>query len=87
MPPAASRSPRRLQIFHQRDRIDGLLLLAELHHALEDVPVLRQKEILRAQDLDGGIERVIVEQDRAENAAFGFEVLRERAFEGGIAGH
>ncbi len=59
----------------------------ELHHALEDVPVLREEEVLRAKDLDCGIERVIIEQNRAENAAFGFEVLRERAFEGCIASH
>ena len=37
------------EVLHQRDRVDGLLLFAELHHALENVPVLRKKEILRAQ--------------------------------------
>ncbi len=36
------------EILHQRDRVDGLLLLAQLHHALENVPVLRKEEILRA---------------------------------------
>ena len=50
-------------------------------HALENVAVLRKEEILGAQPLDGGIQRVIIEQNRAENAAFGFEIVRKRTFE------
>ena len=49
--------------------------------------MLRKEEILGAQALDGGVQRVIIEQDGAENAAFGFEIVRERTFESGIAGH
>ena len=49
--------------------------------------MLRQKEIFGAQALDGGVQRVIIEQNSAENAAFGFEIVRKRAFESGIAGH
>ena len=75
------------QIFHQRDHVNGLLLLAQLNHALENLAVLRKKEILRADFFDGGVERVIVEDDGAENAALGFEIVRKRPFERSVAGH
>ncbi len=76
--------PAAAEIFHQRDGVDGLPLFAELDHALENVAVLREEKILRAQALDGGVQRVIVEQDGAENAAFGFEIVRERAFDADV---
>ncbi len=81
-PPAASSSPLAAQVLHQRDGIDGLLLFAELNHAFENVPVLRKEEILGAQALDGGVQRVIIEQNRAQNAAFGFDIVRQRSFDG-----
>jgi hypothetical protein len=49
--------------------------------------MLWEKEILRAQLLNSGIQRVIVEEDRAQDAAFGFEIVRKRSFECGVAGH
>jgi hypothetical protein len=75
------------QILHQRDDIDGLLLFAELNHALKNLAMLREEEIFRAQFFDGSIEGMIVEEDGTKDAAFGFEIVRERAFESGIAGH
>ena len=69
------------EIFHQRDGIDGLLLFTELHHVLEDVAVLRKEKVLGAESLDGGVQRVIIEQHGAEDAALGFQIVRQRAFE------
>ena len=37
--------------------------------------------------LDGRVQGVIVEQDGAQNAALGFEIVRERAFDADVGGH
>ncbi len=60
------------EILHQRDGINGLLLFPQLDHALENLAMLRQEEIFRAQLFDGSIQRMVIEQDRAEDAALGF---------------
>ena len=39
-----------------------------------------RKKSSDAKLLDRGVERVIIEQDGAEDAALGFEIVRERAF-------
>jgi hypothetical protein len=59
-----------------------MALFAEMDHALEDVPVLRKKEVLRTQAFHGGIECVIIEQHRAQDAALGFDIAGQRPFEG-----
>jgi hypothetical protein len=64
-----------------------LLLFAELHHALEDVPVLWKEEILAAEALDRGVERVVIEQNGAEDAALSFEIVRERSFDCRVGRH
>ena len=87
MPPADSSSPRRRQILHQRDDIDGLLLFAKLQHALENLAVLRKEKILGLELFHRGVQCVVIQQDRAEDAAFGFEVMRQRTFECDIARH
>jgi hypothetical protein len=56
-------------------------MLGELNHALENLAVLREKEIFRAQLFDGRVEGMIIEKDGAEDAAFGFEIVGERAFD------
>ncbi len=75
------------QGLHQRHRIDCMPLFAELHHAFENVAVLRKEEILGAKAFDGGIQRVIVEQHGAEDAALGFDVAGQRSFEGDFGRH
>ena len=55
-------------------------------HAFENVPVLRKEEIFGAQALDGGVQRVIVQQDCAQNAAFGFDIVRKRTFDADVSG-
>ena len=44
------------EVFHQRDDVDGLLLFGELDHALENLAMLREEEILGAQLFDGGVQ-------------------------------
>ena len=64
------------EVFHQRDDVNRLLLFSQLHHALKNLPVLRQKEIVRAHFLDRGVQRVVIQQNRAENAALCLQIVR-----------
>ena len=57
----------------------GVAALAERDHLLEDAPVRVAEEIARVDDLGGLVERVVVDQDRAEHGLLGFEVVRKRA--------
>jgi len=54
-------------------------MLGELNHALKDLAVLREEEILRSQLFDGCVEGMIIEKDGAENAALRFEIMRKRS--------
>jgi hypothetical protein len=77
---------RAAQLLLEGDEIDGVAALDELHHLVENAPVRIAEEIARVDDLDGGIERVVVEQDRAEDGSLGLEIVRERALGDGF-GH
>ena len=44
------------------------------------------EEIVGVDDLGGEVEGVVVQQDRAEDGAFGFEIVRKRAFGDGGSG-
>ena len=46
-----------------------------------------RKKSLRVDDLGGEVERVVVQQDRAEHGPLRFEVVRKRAFGDGDVGH
>ena len=59
----------------------------ELDHLVEDAAVRVAEEIARVDDLGGEVERVVVQQDRAEHGALGLEVVRKRAFGDGGFGH
>ena len=51
-------------------------------------PVMLVEKIFGPQLLNRGVQDVVVEQDRAQDAAFGFGVLGQRSFEcGGACGH
>jgi hypothetical protein len=56
-------------------------MLGELNHALKNLAMLREKEISRTQFFDGRVEGMIVEKNGAEDAAFRFEIVRERPFD------
>ena len=74
------------ELFLQRDQIDGVAALGELDHLVEDAAVGVAEEIVGVDDLGGEVERVVVQQDRAEDGALRFEVVRQRAFGDGGSG-
>ena len=55
---------------------DGQSLLRNLAHFLECEAMGFREEILFAQEFEGEIERPIVQEDRAQQGAFRFEVVR-----------
>ena len=64
-----------MQILGERDQIDGLLRFSEGHHPLEDAAMLVEEEIVGAKLLHRRVQHVVVEQNSAENAAFGFQIV------------
>ena len=68
----------------QRDEVDRIVALAERDHAVEDAAVRVAKEVARVDELGGVVERVVVDQDRAEDGFLGVETVRERAFGGDV---
>ena len=75
---------RAAQLLLEGDEIDRIAALGELHHLVENPPVRIAEEIVRVDHFGGEIERVVVEQDRAEDGSFGFQIVRERAFGDGF---
>ena len=75
-----------MELFGEGDEVDGLLGFAERNHLREDAAVLIEKEIFRAEILDGGVEGVVVEQNGAEDGALGVEIIGEGLFESGLRG-
>jgi hypothetical protein len=64
-----------------------LLFFSELDHALKNLAMLGKEEILGADFFDRGVQRVIVEDDCAKDAALGFQIMGKRAFEGSFVCH
>ena len=75
------------QIFDNRHQIDALLQFAQADHALENVAVLRKEEVLGAHALDRGVQGMVIQENCAQDASFGFQIVGQRAFERGVAGH
>src|SRR5579862_4288650 len=73
------------QLVAKRDEVNGLLRLAQLNHVIEDAAMRVEKEILRLELLNGRVEHVVLDQNGAEDAALGFEVLRQRPFQSCIS--
>ena len=76
-----------VQFLGEGNEIDGVLGFAERDHLLKNVAVLRKEEIVGFECLDGGVEGVVVEENSAEDGAFGVEVTGKRTFESGVSGH
>ena len=64
-----------------------MLRFSQRNHALENPPVRIEKEIIGLQFLDRRIQRVIVEQNRAKNAALRIKIVRQRPFEVDVNRH
>ena len=58
----------------------GIVALAERDHLVEDAPVRVAEEVARVDQLRGVVERLVVDQDRAEHGFLGLEIVRKRAF-------
>ncbi len=67
------------QLVLQRDEIDRLAPIGQRDHLLEDAPVRVAEEIRRVDDLGRLVERLVVDEDRAEHALLGFEIVRQGA--------
>ena len=70
-----------VELVGERHQVYGLLRLTERDHLLVDAPVMIVEEIFGLEFLERGIERVVVEQDRAQDAALRLGVLGQRTFE------
>jgi hypothetical protein len=57
-----------------------------LHHPFENVAMLWQEKIIRAQFFHGGVQRVIVQQDGAQDAALSLYIVREWTFDCYVTG-
>ena len=66
---------RSTELILQRDEIDRLAAIGEPDHLLENAPMRVAEKILAVDDLGGLVERLVVNQDRAEHALLGFEVM------------
>jgi hypothetical protein len=79
-PPDLVQLPGPRQFFLQRDEVDGMTAFAERHHLVEDAAVRITEEVLGVDQLGGVVERVVVDQDRAEDRLLGIEIVRKRPF-------
>ncbi len=74
--PGRFQVPLAIQLLGQRHQVDRLLHLAQRDHLREHAPVLVQKKIFRPQMLDRRIQRIVIQQNRAEYRTFGIQVIR-----------
>src|SRR4029453_10684185 len=75
------------ELLLERDQIDRVAALGQPHHLVEDAPMRVAKEILRVDDFRGEVERVVVQQNRAEDRASGLGVVRKGPLGDGGLGH
>ena len=73
---------RPAQFLAQRHEINRLVALAQRDHLVEDAPVRVAEEVARIDQLDGVVERLVVNQDRAEDRLLSLEIVRQGAFGG-----
>src|SRR5260221_1382569 len=76
-----------LQLFDQRDDVNGPRRFGQIHHARIDAAVRVDGKVFGLQVLAGVVESVIVEQYSAQDGALGFNVRRQTADGGFESGH
>ena len=79
-PPTSSSSPAARQLLLQRDEVDRVAAFAERHHPVEDPAMRIAEEVARVDQLGGVVERLVVNEDRAEHRLFRLEIVGERTF-------
>ena len=63
-----------VELFDQRNHVDGPGRLSQVHHAGVNAAVGVERKIFGLEMLSGLVVRKIIQQDGAENGAFGFNV-------------
>jgi hypothetical protein len=67
------------EFLFERDQVNRLAALRELCHPLEDAPMRVAKKRARIDHRRSDVERVVVDEDGAEDGALRVEVVRERS--------
>ena len=80
-PPTSRELAARLERLGERDDVHRLAALIQLDHGVHDLAVRLAIEIVRREQLDGAVERRVVEQDAAEHRFLCLEALRRHATE------
>ena len=75
-----------VELFDQRDHVDGPGRLGQVHHAGVNAAMGVERKIFRLEMLGGLVVGKIVQQDGAENRAFGFNVGRQAVRETVVGG-
>ena len=75
------------EVFLEGDQIDGAAALGERHHLLEDPAMRVAVEIVRLEELGRLVERLVVDENGAQNRALGLEVVWQRALGSNGIGH
>jgi hypothetical protein len=75
------------ELLLERDEVDGGAALAERDHLLEDAPVRIAEEVARVDQLRCVVERLVRNQNCAEDGFFGVEAVGKRAFGSGDVSH
>ena len=73
-----------MQFLGEGNQVDGLLAFSERDHLGKDATVLVEKKVFGLESFDSGVQRVIIEEDGAEDGTLGVEIVRERFFESGF---
>jgi hypothetical protein len=76
-----------MELFGKRNQVNRLLRFPERDHLRENAAVLIEEKILGAQAFNRGVQRVVVEQNRAQHGTLGVEVAGEGFFQCGIRRH
>ncbi len=58
----------------ERDGVDGLIVVGELHHRAENLAMGLAIEIVRGEDFERLVDGLVFEQDGAEHRLFGLDI-------------
>ena len=85
--PDPFQGPGVLEVVGEGHQIDDLVLLSQQRdHGLEDPAVLWEIKLVRADDLESLVERLVVEEDGPKHGFLSFEILRRQSDRSGIRG-
>ena len=65
-----------LEVVGEGHEIDHLIVFRQGDHGLKDLTVLGEIKLVRADDLEGFVERLVVQENGPEDGFLSFEILR-----------